>query len=436
MRSYRLSIAKALEPYRSEIEFACGFVDACYGLARDDGAERILHYGADAPSGATTVPAVLFPAGVYADKEGLHPRREKLPDLVKSSAGGLLPPAGQIKQRQTFSYDAVGLIFFCLSRIEERDHMARDRYQRFPISAALIAPENGRLYPWADRAARDLATVISGDDNLAPRTRYEVKFTHDVDMLKGYHRPFEPLRNAVGDVVKRAGPRTAVARLRNAYLAGEPWISFRGLMELSERHGLTSRFYFMGPSDNLMDSPYAISMKPLLRAVANEVCDRGHIAGFHPGFYTAKDAHEWNRQRDGLESVIGVPVREGRQHVLRYDAVVTPRIWSDAGMALDCTLAYPEVVGFRSGTCRPHHAYDLVARCALPLQQISTAVMEFGLFGSKYRNLTREAALADSRWAVDICREYGGTFVFLFHTGQMQRDLWSWLVPTIEYAAS
>jgi len=152
-------------------------------------------------------------------------------------------------------------------------------------------------------------------------------------------------------------------------------------------------------------------------------------------FRTATDAHEWSRQREGLEAVVGAPVREGRQHVLRYDAAVTPRIWSDAGMALDCTLAYPEATGFRSGTCRAHRAYDLVARCGLPLRQLSTAVVEFGLFGAKYRDLPLETALADTGWAVDICHEFGGTFALLFHTGQTEHGLWSWLVPAIERAA-
>jgi hypothetical protein len=206
-------------------------------------------------------------------------------------------------------------------------------------------------------------------------------------------------------------------------------------MELAEDNGITSRFYFMGPSDQSMDSPYVITMASLLRDVASEVRRRGHVVGFHPGFFTARDSREWRRQRDGLQAVLGVEVTEGRQHVLRYDAAVTPRIWSDAGMALDCTPAYPEVVGFRTGTCRPHQAYDLVARRSLPMQQLSTAAMDFGLFGGKYRELSYEQALADTLWAADTCRNYGGTFVMLLHSGQRDQVLWRWAGETLAKAA-
>lgn len=431
--TYRLSIAEALEEFRPEIEHACGFLDACYHLRRDPGGDRILHYGPGAPPEAVSIPAVLFPAGVRVAGDGIYPRHDALARMAEQGEGGLRPASK--RDAQNFRYDALGLIFFLLSRIEERGHPWRDRYQRFPVGAALFQPKDGRLYPLADQAGHEIAAALTGESEPRLRTEYAVCLTHDVDILKGFHRPIEPLRHALGDILKRGNPVAALQRLKRGYFSQEPWISFRELMRLAERHGIASRFYFMGPSNDPTDSPYALHMADLLRRLTAEVRMRGHVVGFHPGFHTATDAAEWRRQRDGLEAVIGAPVREGRQHVLRYDAAVTPRIWSDAGMTMDCTLAYPEAVGFRSGTCRPHHAYDLVVRQTLPLRQISTAVMEFGLFGGKYRSLSPEAALADSKWAVDMCRQYGGTFTLLFHTGQMQRDLWSWLRPTMDHAA-
>ena len=428
---YRLSIAPELELFRPEIEYVCDFLDDCYLLRRAAEAPRVLHYGAAAPRDAFAVPARLFPAYVRVDRHGMHPRRQELAAFAKENR----PPRNNRDWNGAIGYDAVGLIFLLLSRLEERDHPARDRYERFSIEAAVFPPEQGRLFPFADRAAEDIARALTGETRPRRRTSYDVLFTHDVDTLRGYHRPFEPLRHALGDIVKRANPKAAITRLQKAYRAGEPWSSFRRLMDLSERHGLTSHFYFMGPSDDPMDSPYAVTMQPLLRAVVCEVRERGHVAGFHPGFRTATDAHEWSRQREGLEAVVGAPVREGRQHVLRYDAAVTPRIWSDAGMALDCTLAYPEATGFRSGTCRAHRAYDLVARCGLPLRQLSTAVVEFGLFGGKYRDLSVDRALSDALWAATTCRQFGGTFSVLFHTGQTDRHLWAWLDRMIAEAA-
>jgi hypothetical protein len=189
-------------------------------------------------------------------------------------------------------------------------------------------------------------------------------------------------------------------------------------MTRSEAAGLPSRFYFMGPSAAGMDSPYALSMAPLLRRLADEIRARGHVVGFHPGFGTATDPSLWRYQKRGLEEIVGVPVSEGRQHVLGYDATTTPDIWAANGMVLDLTLAFPEATGFRAGTCRRFSAYSLVQRRSLGLEQASTAVMDFALFGGKYRDLDLTEALDEASRAQAICRRFGGTLAVLQHLGR------------------
>ncbi len=418
---YRLSLAPELERFRPEIEHACAFLDRCHPLVRASEANRILHYGPDAPAGAVAVPAGLFPGGVRVDGEGIHLDRTAFAALEDGKGRApFLPPDDARRRRQggALAYDALGLIFFLLSRLEERGAPALDRYGRFPYAASLAARRYGAAPPLADQAAHDLAAALLEQDDPPAASRYELLLTHDVDMLKGYHRPWEPLRNAAGDVVKRFDPMRAIRRLGDSYLSGEPWGTARDIMGASEKYGVPSRFYFMGPSENSMDSPYVLRLPRLLRQLSDEMASRGHIVGYHPCFATANDAGEWRRQREGLETVLGRPVREGRQHVLRYSADVTPDIWSDAGMTLDLTLGWPEVTGFRSGTCRRHASYSLRRRQTLPLEQISTSIMDFGLFGGKYRSLTVDAALADCRGVIDACRKFGGSLVVLFHTGQ------------------
>ncbi|MHB1218280.1 MAG: DUF7033 domain-containing protein [Alphaproteobacteria bacterium] len=418
---YRLSLAPTLERFRPEIEHACAFLERCHPLVRTNDAARVLHYGPDAPTSAVAVPAVLFPDGVRVDAYGIHMNHAAFAAIERGRGrASFLPPARTQDRRHADgpNYDALGLIFFILSRVEERDAPTLDRYGRFPYEASLAARHYGAAPPLADEAAHDLAAALLDYDDPPLASRYELLLTHDVDMLSGHHRPLDPLRGAAGDILKRFNPACAVGRLMDGYLSGEPWGTVRAIMAQSEAHGATSRFYFMGPSDYPMDSPYALRSPGLLRRVADEMAARGHVVGYHPCFATAHDAGEWQRQRDGLERVLGRQVREGRQHVLRYTADVTPDIWSDSGMTLDLTLGWPEVTGFRSGTCRRHAAYSLRRRRTLPLEQISTPIMDFGLFGGKYRNLSVDAALADCRGAVDACRRFGGSLVVLFHTGQ------------------
>lgn len=433
---YRLSIALDLEPFRPEIEHAMLFVERCYGLVRTSDAGAVLHYGSGASPGAAAVPSVLFPSAIGIAEDGVRLDRERASALLHAAPAGLMPPPNRTAGANALAYDAIGLVFLMISRIEERDYPGNDRYQRFPIEGALLPPVDNHLPAYADDAARDIAAIVTGNPAPAPATRYEIKFTHDVDMLKGYHRPLDPLRLFAGDIVRRRrAPAAAVKQLSTAYLGGEPFWCSRRMMDLAERNNIRNHFYFMGASDDRMDSPYVIRLPRLLRTLTDEIVSRGHVVGYHPGFWTYRDPKEWLRQRTTLESAIGRDVREGRQHVLRYDCAITPGIWSDAGMSFDCTLAYPEAVGFRNGTCRPVHAYDLVARRTLPLIQVSTPVMEFGLFGGKYRDLSDAEAMADALWAHDVCRTHGGTYVVLFHTSIRDPRMWRWFGELLEATA-
>src|SRR5262249_116243 len=113
---------------------------SAYQLECVPNAERVLHYGAGAPEGAVEVPAVLFPDCVRVDSKGIHPVSAALARAL-DTAPGLRPPPASPRANGTLAYDAIGLVFLLLSRLEERDHPLRDSYGRFPLAAALFPAE-------------------------------------------------------------------------------------------------------------------------------------------------------------------------------------------------------------------------------------------------------------------------------------------------------
>jgi hypothetical protein len=412
-RSLRITLGADTRGFEPEVSHVLGALRVAHGIewrdcpAGDARGDAWLHYGCDPPAGAIHMPAILFPAAARIEDDGIHLDRARLDTVAR----GLLPTA------DPRAFDAIGLCFLLMTRLEERDHAGGDRYGRYPFEADFMRV-NG-LYGGVpvDEALLALARLATGEDEPASATRYRVVATHDVDRLRAYHRPTEPLRLAAGDILRRRDPMRALERLA-AYGSREPWPSVRDIMEMSERHGIRSRFFFMGPSEDSHDSPYGLTMAGLLRRVAGEILARGHAVGFHPGFGSATDAALWDRQRRGLEQVLGQTVREGRQHMLLWRADATPDIWHDAGMSLDLTLAYPEAEGFRTGSCRALPAYSLRRRKTLSHLQASTPVMEFGQFGGKYRDRDVDDALQGSRGVIASCRRHGGDLVMLFHTGQ------------------
>lgn len=403
---YRFVLSDELKPFESEIDHALKFVESYYPVTRVGDPEKSIRYGGD----CADIPSSLFPDHVSIDDNGIHLNRSRFDDIQQ------FWPTDDPVVENALTYDAVGLIFFMISRLEEREAVSLDRHDRFESGADSAIKEGYRERAVADEAAEALATLICGGV-CSPVGETEIVLTHDVDRLKCYHRFHEPLRYAVGDVVKRRNFRMAKERL-TSYLGREPWDSFSDLMTLSERYGLVSRFYFMGPSDHRMDSPYALTMPRLLRKVVDEVQNRGHRIGFHPGYTTLQDPGEFRRQKDGLETVVGTVVWEGRQHVLRYDCASTPALWDEQGMSEDYTLAYPDDIGFRNGTCRSHKAYDLVIRKTLDLDQTATCIADFSLFDPRYQNISIDAALEKSLRLFKVTQKFKGRFVILYHSGQ------------------
>jgi hypothetical protein len=163
--AYGLTINPALEPFRAEIDHAFGFLDTCYGLRRMGNAARRVHYGADAPEGSLHVPSALFPSGVRIREDGIAPARSSLLSVEQGhGVAPLLPPVGPAGKDAAsadgrFGYDAPGMIFHQLSRLEERDHSEGDRHGRFPFDASLAVPagstslwRTGRPMTWLERS--------------------------------------------------------------------------------------------------------------------------------------------------------------------------------------------------------------------------------------------------------------------------------------------
>jgi hypothetical protein len=426
--SYRLSIHPSLELFRPELEFACAFLDQCHFVSRADHADIVLHYGPEAPDGAVAVPSVLFPDCVLVDGGGIFPIAAALENAAAGQPG--LLPAGDGDD-----FDALGLVFLMLSRLEERGSSAVDKYGRFPIFASFPFNQSSLTTPICDIAVQRLAGKIRGEPAPKPRSTHRIWLTHDYDTLRGFHRPFEPLRYALGDIVKRHQPSNAGRRLQRTYFSGEPQRSLSFILDMTERLNAVSHFFFMGRSDHSMDSPYLLRDAALARKVADEIIDRGHVVGFHPGFETCRDAAVWQRQKSDVEEVLGRDVTIGRQHVLMFDAEATWDIWDDGGMAIDMTLGYPEQSGFRTGTCRRHPTYSLRRRRRLDLMEYPSAIMDFGFFGGRYRDLSVDAALEECRGIIETSRHWGGDLVVLYHPGQYHdatvRDWYSGLMEIV-----
>jgi peptidoglycan/xylan/chitin deacetylase (PgdA/CDA1 family) len=234
-----------------------------------------------------------------------------------------------------------------------------------------------------------------------------------------------------GDLVRRRDPILAGRRARSLVDARsgrvdrDPLNRFGLMMDVSERHGLRSVFYFMAgnaPDDH--DFRYQLSDPPFAELL-RRIHERGHEIGLHASYGSYLSEERTTMEFAALKAACRVagfdqPSWGVRQHYLRFEAPQTWRNQESAGLEHDSTLGFAERVGFRAGTCREYPVFDLLDRRRLGLRERPLVVMDGTLF--EYMGLDLDAAALRIRAVVGACRQHRGDAVLLYHNTTLAGD--------------
>jgi hypothetical protein len=328
--------------------------------------------------------------------------------------------------------DVLGSAFFMLTRYEEVAIGARDAYGRFPVSSSVADREGFVGVPIVDAYVELLWSALR---RLWPRLErrrrdFRLAFTHDVDdpLASLGRTPPRLARQLAADALVRRDPALAARRVRS--WAGmrrgdhrlDPYNTFDFLMAVSERHGVTSAFYFLATEEaSVRNGPYTLE-NPWVRALIARIHQRGHEIGYHAGFDTYRDAErtgkEFRRLRTAAAELgVSQPRWGGRQHYLRWESPSTWANWEQAGLDYDSTVGFAERVGFRLGTCHEFPTFHVRERRPLRLRERPLHVMDRTLFD--YMRLTPEGARDAVLEVARECRRAAGTLTLLWHNSTL-----------------
>ncbi len=401
----------------------------------------------DAPEGAgLTTPDILLstPADRWL-RDGSMPERPLARVVVEPwvTPAGMLPvlygiptATGRALDRTASGLstpiDLLGSAFWLLTRYEELVRPERDAHGRFPMAASLAAQEDLLERPLVDEYVGLIASAIRDLwPDLEPAARpFRLRLTHDIDQaFAAWGRPVGVVARAVaGDLVRRRDPLLAARRIRALIDARtdrvdrDPLATFDFLMDVSERHGLRSTFYFLAGTDPQgIDVRYRITDRPF-GAVLRRIHDRGHEIGLHAGYGTYLSERAMGDELAALRGAChaaGVDQAEWgvRQHYLRLRYPDSLRIHEALGLAHDSTVGFAERVGFRAGTGREYPLFDVAAGRALHVRERPLVAMDTTLF--EYMGLTRDLATDCLRSVVAACRKAGGDAVILAHNDRL-----------------
>jgi hypothetical protein len=350
-------------------------------------------------------PCARFPDVLFATPREGWLTRASLPSVEHSD--GLPVLYGAAPGPSRLAVDVFGSAFFMLTRYEELVIRDRDQYERFPAAVSVAARAGFLGTPIVDAYVELLADAL---ERTWPRLRrrrheYRVILTHDVDdpLAALEHGPRDFARQLTGDLVRRHDARLAVRRLRSLRDHRlDPHNTYDFLMDVSERHGLRSAFYFLAHRDRRPRDGAYLYEHPSVRRLLGHIARRGHEIGLHPSFCSYRDA------------------AGTREEFTRRTNPQTWRNWEAAGLAYDTTLAYAEVVGFRTGTCHPYRVFDLEERRPLKLWEVPFQVMDGTVLSAM--GLGRDAARTAVLDVAAQCRRYGGCLGILWHNNTYLRS--------------
>ncbi|OPL10017.1 MAG: hypothetical protein AVO34_12600 [Firmicutes bacterium ML8_F2] len=330
----------------------------------------------------------------------------------------------------TLPIDIFGSAFFMLTRYEEIVKPDRDEHDRFPAQASLAYQEGFLERPIVDEYVEVLWAVMK---RLWPRIErrrrsFRIFPTHDVDS------PFDPcvrsirslVRSMGGDVVKRRSTKLAADRMLQYvnFKRGsgkDPYDTFDWLMRQSEKAGLRSAFYFKAAQNSPFDPAYSLD-HPRIRDLFQEISERGHETGFHPGYKTDTNPVVWMeefyRLKNALPKFNGI--RGGRQHYLRFSVPETWRSWAAAGLEYDASMGFAGHAGYRCGTSHPFCPFDLKRQEKLNITERPLIAMECTVLDEKYMGMRNSECAVDYMLGLkERCALFGGEFVFLWHNSRL-----------------
>lgn len=327
-------------------------------------------------------------------------------------------------------YDILGLAYWILTRQEEVGRTDLDSHGRFPAVNSHAYRYEYLERPIVDEWLHILGQVITRTwPSLAlTQHQFSMKVSHDVDSPSLYaFKPWKTIaRMMAGHLLKR---RDIKAMLQapwckltggQAIARQDPHNRFDWIMNLSERHGLTSSFYFICGHTAPQDADYQPE-DPRIVQLMRHIHQRGHEIGLHPSYGTYQKpeliAQEVQRLRTILadkniqQNGIG-----GRMHYLRWEQPTTLQALSDAGMAYDSTLSYADRPGFRCGTCFEYPAFNPVTQQTLPLRVRPLIAMECSVIDDNYLGMGyTDDALQKFKQLKENCKKVEGCFTLLWH---------------------
>ena len=340
-------------------------------------------------------PLIYFCDELFADKaDGQWLNADSLPKSVAYIQDEVdkIPVfygKAELQQRDDVLYcgaDVLGMLFFMLTRFEECLCTQRDVHKRLPSKEHFVVQQGLEQLPLVDIWAAWLSRLLRKVGVVAhPQGSFRIHLTHDLDFF-------------------------------------EQDDSLLWMARADQEVGCSAVFNVMGVGTHALDGNFALDVPETRLPVLHSLVHMGHSLGFHPGMDSWVNPLVWQGQYASLQplrTTLSQPMKEGRQHYLRYALPFTWKIWDEQGMERDTGVGFPEFPGFRCGTGRDFPVFDVLARRPLSLLERPLIVMDASAW---YMHIPLSDFFSRMDTISKTARAYNTPITVLFHNPSFSKQ--------------
>ena len=326
----------------------------------------------------------------------------------------------------TINYDFVSYMIWSLNRLEEYGVNSEDKHSRFELKNSHLFKDELYLRPIVDEWIYFIGSILLASDIDCKQNMFSYEVSHDVDKISRYISvPKTKLITLfLIDLIKR--PQMAVSYFTNRkfFFDKEASNTFDWIMDVSDKHGITSKFYFI-PDNTSFKFDFRYNYTNFVKRLITKIDNRGHEVGIHYSYSASSKFNiktEWMKLRTIL-SELNIPTEMGgRMHYLRINFLETLRQISTVGQKYDNTLTFHETGGFRCGTCFPYKPFDIYNKSILNVEIRPLIIMEGSVLDYSKIRIDDEKALNYVKKIVLQCYKVGGRFSLLWHNDEFENE--------------
>lgn len=335
--------------------------------------------------------------------------------------------------------DLLASSFFMLSRYEEMYYrQQRDSYGRFLGKWSLAYRAGFIERPIVDEYGAKLRQLIEERGLLEryrlrleerPKTFSHVNLTHDLARPYNYRgvRSFLRAWWREGKPFKEALHLAFDADQADDYYTYPKFLEWDKALREQLPEGQTDIYFFVRmPSAHPLDKPRYKPCSHYMRRILSEGKRYGVRLGLQCSFAAGKHAERISEERQRFERYFHQRPQGVRHNKLMSCEPEDLLQAYSSGFRNDFTMGYPDVAGFRLGTCRPVRFINPNTRLLTDLVLHPLILRDLTLSDARYMGLGEEEAREVAERLVRCTAEYNGSLTLLWHNDLLSQRTHPW----------